>query len=415
MRFTHAHTPAALCAPTRYALLSGNYPWRGRAPGGTWGYNVPSQFKPGQQSVAQLLKPAGYRCAMFGKAGTGGYWGMQPGAKPAQTPAPVEWGFDHSLLIPRGHQSPPLAFFRDGISLSPITAGRAADWDHSKVGARLLADAVAFLETHAKEHPDQPFYLHFCSDGAHAPYVPAETLAGKKLKGVTGMTHHTDMVHEPDILLGELVATLDRLGLRKNTLIIYTSDNGGLPFERAQGHDAVAGLRGNKSTIFEGGTRVPFVAAWPERIAAGTTYAFPVGTHDLVATALDLAGLAKPAGQALDSVSLKPVLLGTQPKDQPIRQFLLTQSSPGRGPTVDNGFRAGQPQAGKRPPPKPGGPMAFAVYQGDWKLILGPAGKPAALYNLATDLAEEKNLLASEPARAATLAAEFKRIRNRNP
>jgi arylsulfatase A-like enzyme len=316
MRFTRAHSPAALCAPTRYSMLSGNYPWRGRVPSGTWGYNVSSQFKSGQQAIASMLKPAGYRCAMFGKAGIGGHWGMKPGVPPTKTAAPLKWGFDDSLLIPRGHQSKPLAFFRNGITLSPINNGRAPDWDHTKVGERLLKDAIAFLENHSSKHKDVPFYLHFCSDGAHGPYHPADTLAGKKLKGATNMTGHTDMVYETDILLGELVAALDRLGLRENTLVVYTSDNGGLPYERAMGHDSVAGLRGNKSTIFEGGTRVPFVASWPGKIKANSVCDSTIGAHDLVATALDLAGIAKPDGQAVDSISLKPVLLGAPPPPQ---------------------------------------------------------------------------------------------------
>ena len=83
------------------------------------------------------------------------------------------------------------------------------------------------------------------------------------------MTAHTDMVYETDILLGALVKALEKRGLRDNTLVIYVSDNGGLPFERDHGHDAVAGLRGLKSTIFEGGQRVPFVASWPGRIPKG--------------------------------------------------------------------------------------------------------------------------------------------------
>ena len=89
MRFTHAHTPAALCAPTRYAMLSGNYPWRGRNPGGTWGINVPSQFRPGQQAVGNMLQAAGYRTALFGKAGTGGYYAFTAGDKRPGPLAPI--------------------------------------------------------------------------------------------------------------------------------------------------------------------------------------------------------------------------------------------------------------------------------------------------------------------------------------
>ncbi|MCP5545293.1 MAG: sulfatase-like hydrolase/transferase [Akkermansiaceae bacterium] len=415
MRFTHAHAAAALCAPTRYSMLSGNYPWRGRSQKGTWGYNIPSQFRVGQKSIAQMLRDAGYRSAMFGKAGIGGFWGMKPGVPPVRTAAPVKWGFDHSLLIPRGHQAPPQAFFRDGITLSGLKRGKAPDWDASKVGATLLDDAVSFLKDHVRNHGDRPFFLHFCTDGAHEPYVPAVRIAGKKLKGVTGMTGRTDMVHETDILLGELVRTLETLGIRDDTLVIYTSDNGGLPFERAMGHDSVAGLRGKKSTIFEGGTRVPFIASWPGRVAPGTRYHHPIGTHDVVATALDLAGVEKPHGQAVDSVSLAPVLLGDVPVRTPLRDFLVTQSSPGRGPSVDFGYQAGKLKSATKAKKNKnsGREMAFAIYQGDWKLVLDAGGRPVALYDLENDLGEETNLIDRHSDRVKALAAEFRRIRNK--
>lgn len=414
MRFTHAHTPAALCSPTRYSMLTGNFPWRGRAPGGAWGYNVPSQIMPGQKTVAQLLKTAGYRTAMFGKAGIGGFWGMVPDQKPDRTPAPVEWGFDYSFLIPRGHQSSPHAFFENGVTISALKKDNAPGWDASKIGATLLEKACGFLDDHQANHKDAPFYMHFCTDGAHGPYVPAETLNGQPLKGSTKMTDHTDMIHETDILLGALVDALEQRGLRENTLVIYTSDNGGLPFERALGHDSVAGLRGNKSTIFEGGQRVPYIANWPGRIPAGTVRNQPIGTHDSVATALALAGMEIPAGQAIDSVSLVPVLSGKQDDANPVRKVLFTQSSPGRGVDVDNGYRAGKPVPKDKSKARGKGKkaLAFAVYQGDWKLVISALGEPASLYDLSHDLGEEHNLLERNPERVASMAKIYRELRN---
>jgi len=396
MRFTHAHTPAALCAPTRYAMLTGNYPWRGRNLGGIWGFNTPSQLKPGQKTVAQLLKPAGYRSAMFGKAGTGGYWGMKPGQEPEHTPAPIEWGFDYSYLIPRGHQSTPYAFFENGVVTTELVNDSAPEWNVSQIGGVLLEKAIAFLDDHKKYHSDQPFYIHFCTDGAHVPFVPAETLAGKPLKGATGMTKHADMVYETDILLGALIEELEQRDLRKNTLVIYTSDNGGLPYERYLGHDAVAGLRGRKSFIYEGGHRVMFVASWPGHVSAGIVRHQLVGTHDLVATALDLAGVAIPEDQVLDAVSLAPLLLGQIDDTSTVRQTLLVQSSPGQGPFEDGGAKANGPPVKKwknKNAEKKMKEWAFAVYDGDWKLILHENGHPAALFNLDEDLGEEQNLI----------------------
>jgi arylsulfatase A-like enzyme len=435
MRFMDAHTPAGLCAPTRYSMLTGNYPWRGRAPGGTWGFNVPSQLKPGQETVATMLQRAGYRTAMFGKAGTGGFWADSPGTRPAGELAPIEWGFDYSFLIPRGHQATPHAFYENGVAVGKVENGRVADWDPGRVGERLLEKAGAFLDDvvtrSAAAGLPQPFYLHFCTDGAHSPYVPAESLAGAPLKGTTKMTEHTDMVHETDILTGALVAALDKRGLLTNTLIFVTSDNGGLPHERQFGHDAVAGLRGKKSFIFEGGHRVPFIACWPGHIPAGTVRQQVVGTHDTVATTLELAGAAVPPGQALDSVSLVPVLLGRRDDSQPVRDDLLVQSSPGRDAFDDGGSRAGRtgslakdqeaeaeatPKtvgAAKRKRQDKGRGMAHAVYRDNWKLVFDGAGQPAALYDLTKDLAEERNLIAdvTQAARVGEMSKRFETIR----
>ncbi|MCE9554106.1 MAG: arylsulfatase [Planctomycetes bacterium] len=422
MMFTHAHTPAALCAPTRYAMLTGNYPWRGRVPTGTWGFNVPSQLLPGQQTVATMLRTAGYRTSMFGKAGTGGFWAEAPNAKHLGHLAPIQWGFDYSFLIPRGHQALPHAFYENGVRAD-------IEWDTSQVGEQLLAHALRFLDD--VEKSDKPFYMHFCTDGAHGPYVPAPTLAGEPLKGVTKMSDHTDMIHETDILTGKLLAGLQQRGLLDNTLVVYTSDNGGLPSERRFGHDSVAGLRGLKARIFEGGTRVPFVVRWPGKIPAGTVRNQPIGTHDLVATALELAGVRVPAGQALDSVSLVPVLLGQRDDLHPVRDSLLVQSSPGRGLQDDGGFCAVKPgeltvddsekeeesepnprRQKKRTNKQTG--LAHAVYDGDWKLVLDASDQPAALYHLATDLAEEKNLIAApaQADRVRQMEKQYRRIRN---
>jgi arylsulfatase A-like enzyme len=131
-----------------------------------------------------------------------------------------------------------------------------------------------------------------------------------------------------------------------------------------------------------------------------------IGTHDMVATALDFAGVDVPKGQALDSVSLVPVLTGKRGDDRPVRDSLLVQSSPGRGPFVDKGFRTRQPasrEMAKKKPEKKGRALAFALYQGDWKLVLHGSGEPAALYNLSDDLAEETNILDKHPERVTSM------------
>ncbi|NPD47860.1 arylsulfatase [Lentimicrobium sp. S6] len=421
IRFTQAHAPVSLCAPTRYSMLTGNYPWRGRNIGGTWGFNVPSQLKPGQKTIAQLLEPAGYRSAMFGKSGTGGYWGIKPG----ETPAPIEWGFDYSYLIPRGHQAKPFAFFENGICTSDIVNDSAVDWDASKIGAILLEKANHFLDDHISNYPGQPFFIHFCTDGAHEPYTPSKTLAGKTLLGATKMTHHTDMVYETDILLGALLDALEKRNLRKNTLVVYTSDNGGIPRERFFEHDAVAGLRGMKGNIYEGGHRVPFITSWPEKIASGKTMTQTVGIHDIVATAVELSGQPIPKDQVLDAVSLAPILLGRKDDTEPIRSALLVQSTARHGPLYD-GEKKANAQVFEKPTKKNIDPAvrnayrrkiktetAYALYDGNWKLIMYENGQPAELYNLQNDLGEEQNLInkVEYTNRIQEMANAFKKIK----
>ena len=458
MRFTDAHTPAALCAPTRYAMLTGNYPWRGAKPGGTWSYNGSTQFLPGQKTIGKILQEAGYRTAIFGKVNVGGVWetgdnNQVDWSKPMKD-GPIQWGFDYSYILMVGHQGPPYCFVEnnrvDGdasqmtqLKQGPLNGGMIPrdgpglpGFDSRKVGESIARKAIGFLDDHlaknraaGKEHP---FYIHFCSDGAHGPYTPPETLLGSPVKGASKMTAHTDMVHEVDVLLGKLVAALDERGLLTNTLILLTSDNGGLPFEREYGHDAVGGLRGYKSFIFEGGHRVPYLVRWGDgtpagsKIPPGTVRHQVIGAHDIVATMAELGGARLGPDQALDSVSLVPVLLGQRDDQHPVRQTLLLQSSPGRDAFMDKPptvapaeIKAQAKRKGKAKAKNAtrlavnrvyaraaqaaantgSDGMAHALREGPWKLTFDLQDKPVALYNLAEDLAEQKNRI-DDPAQA---------------
>ena len=454
MRFTQAHTPAALCAPTRYSMLTGNFPWRGREPGGTWGFDVPAQFREGQQTVANLLHAAGYRTAMFGKSGIGGKHAERDGAPDFTQPmtdGPRRWGFDYSFIIPRGHQTTPHLFLENELPACGADkllhgtgkkGGEEAnfaepDWDASRVGERLLGAAEKFLDDLPARNKTgsgaTPFFMHFCTDGAHAPYKPAEVIRGTPLQGRTRMAPHTDMVLETDILLGKLMEMLEKRGLLADTLICFTSDNGGIPSEQYLGHDAVGGLRGLKGFIGEGGHRVPFIVRWPGHVPAGTVRDQVIGAHDIVATALELAGVSVPAAQCLDAVSLVPVLTGGRDDSQPVRASLLVQCSPGRDAFDDGGIKGGpltgqekkvsslelhgkEPDADKSVKKKikkgrlPSDGMAHALYEGGWKLVINISDQPAALYDLQTDPAERLNLVA-DPAHAARVQAMEKTYR----
>ncbi|MDR1957811.1 MAG: sulfatase-like hydrolase/transferase [Planctomycetaceae bacterium] len=463
IRFTDVHTPAALCAPTRYALLTGNYPWRGRFPGGDWNWHTDTQFLPGQKTFGHFLQQAGYRTAIFGKANLGLVYERmnspdEPDFSSKLAEGPIQWGFDYSYIIPRGHQSFPYAFYEnnvlvgDSAKITTLKAGKVnggqvnadgpgvPDWDSSQTGRILTEKVIAFIDNHLeqnkKDGTDKPFLIHFNTDGAHGPYTPPEELFGRKVAGETKMTAHTDMVLEVDVIVGHLVKELRKRHLYSNTVIIITSDNGGIPAEREKfGHDAVGGLRGNKSTIWEGGTRVPFIVHWGDdtaqgsKIKPGTVTHQVVGTHDLAATFADIAGTEPGEDQALDSVSFLPVLLGKQSEDKPIRESLLVQSSPGSDiqfplsgrvpeqfrnrPNPQNAYRTFRSNQAK----KEGGDsidgIAHAILKDRRKLFLSLTDQPEFFVNLKDDPKEEVNLLedASQKKRIEEYQTIYKTIR----
>jgi len=351
---------------------------------------------------------------------------------------PIEWGFDYSYIIPRGHMTFPYVFYENNVlvgdpsKIVTLKAGKVNDgqvtadgpgdptWDSTQTGRILTEKVIAFIDNHLeqnkKDGTDKPFLVHFNTDGAHSPYTPPKELFGKELAGHTKVTPKTDMIYEVDIIVGELVKALKERKLYANTVIIVTSDNGGIPtpVDREKGHDAVGGLRGNKSTIWEGGTRVPFVVHWGDdteagsKIKPGTVTNQVIGTHDLAATFAEIAGVEPGEDQALDSVSFLPVLLGKQSEDKPIRENLLVQSSPGSDILFEfpNAIKVPE-QFRNRPRPQQAyknsraktardngfDGIAHAVLKENWKLILGLQDEPQFLSNLNDDPKEATNLL----------------------
>lgn len=457
MRFTDAHSTSALCAPSRYSLLTGNYAWRGLKPGGSWLWFKNPQILPGQQTIGHLLQRAGYRTAIIGKLHLGGEFEWTADnhidfTQPMKT-GPQEWGFDYSFTLLSGHQSPPYVFFENNrvygdpasieaypsIYLSngvTLPAGPGLPrWNPEKINYQLLAKAQQFISADG----EQPFYLHFSTPGAHWPYALPTALLGARIAGKTGVSDRTDMIYSVDVILSKLMKTLRDTGKLDNTLIVITSDNGGSNEDRPLGQDANRGLLAEKSFIGEGGHRVPLIAWWPGHIPAGQVQPAVVGTHDMVATFAALAGASYAPTQVLDSVSLMPLLLG-QVSVTPPRDALLIDSGLGRdafdssGPSWQQKTDAHvQPAAWKRrfllwmrhvqqrlsDDPQDGftvseekpeydywnnraslgdgsgsDGMAHALRMGPWKLVFDIAhDAPVALYNLDRDLAETNNLI----------------------
>jgi arylsulfatase A-like enzyme len=210
----------------------------------------------------------------------------------------------------------------------------------------------------------------------HKPWTPPETLDGTAVAGATGVGEKADMILELDLEVGAILHALEERGLSQETLVIFTSDNGGIKAGSPDGHDSVGGLKGSKVGIYEGGHRVPFIAKWgdgtPEGsiIAPGSTSNELIEIHDYVAALYDLTRQDMPEEQALDSANILPILLGQQPANTPLREFLLFQSS-----NTDL-------QVDRR-----------GIRQGNWTLLFDAQGDPVELYDLANDLPQMKNLI----------------------
>ena len=213
-----------------------------------------------------------------------------------------------------------------------------------------------------------------------------------RFRGTSGCGWRGDVIHQLDWTVGEVLAALDRLGLSENTLVIFTSDNGGaIKDTYDDGTNALhelqppnGSLRGSKGMLYEGGHRVPFIARWPGHIAAGSTSGALIGHVDALATFAALTGQKLPAGAGPDSFNVLPALLGEK-TPQPARDHLVLQNN---------------------------GQSPLALREGDWMLIEKPQQRAVEVYNLATDLPEKHDLSASEPERVKAMAARLETIRS---
>jgi arylsulfatase A-like enzyme len=417
MKFTDAHTPSAVCTPTRYGVITGRYNWRTKLQSGVLGGLSPRLIEQGRLTVAQMLRDNGYATACIGKWHLGMDWAKHEGKtveelnveKPDQVwsvdftkpiaNGPNAVGFDYYFGIAASLDMVPYTFIEnDRVTVVPTkeTAfpmmtdrenggltrkGPAAEgFEAVDVLPTLTAKATEWIAKSAKQA--RPFFLYLPFNAPHTPINPLPSWKGK-----SGLNAYADYVMQVDSAAGEVLAALDNAGVAGNTLVFFTSDNGCSPqakFEElcAKGHDPSAGFRGTKADIFEGGHRVPFIVRWPGKVKAGGSSAQIVCLADFMATAAEIIGAKLPAGAAEDSVSLVPEMLGT---DGPRRTTLVSHSING----------------------------SFAIRDGNWKLCLcaGSGGwsapKPGTaaekglpadqLYDLAADRSEQKNVAAGHP------------------
>ncbi len=410
-RFTDAHSPSAVCTPTRYGLLTGRYAWRTRLQQGVLQGYDPALIEGGRLTLPELLRRQGYRTGGFGKWHLGfGRRARVDYARPLR-PGPLEIGFDRFFGIPSSLDFPPYVFVdqdrptrqpteqigdsrgqRDGGAGFWRAGAIAPGFRHADVLPEVTRQAIAFLQ---EQSAAQPFFCYLPFASPHTPWLPSAAWQGKSPAGPYG-----DFVMETDAAIGQVLAVLRERGLDRNTLVLLTSDNGAhwLPNEiERTGHRANGPWRGQKSDIFEAGHRVPFIARWPGVIPPGTTSDATLCHVDFTATIAELLGVPLPDDAAEDSFSFLS-RLQDRASEAPARRSLVSHSGNG----------------------------VFAYREGRWKLIEGlgsggftpparvqpgPDGVTGQLYDLRTDPGETRNRWAERPEIVARLAARLKVIR----
>jgi arylsulfatase A-like enzyme len=437
MRFTQGHSPASVCSPSRYNLMTGRYCWRTWAGHGTVWANDPLLIEDGRLTLAALLKEAGYATGCvgkwhlgFGRPGTPGWDDMLgPDFNGELRPGPLDVGFDRFFGMPAVAQHPniyiegrrvvglraddPILFINDPRSSyqvdylkRPRTAptnlqmasGKSAQLVFEDCALRLTQEAVAFIQT----HQGHPFFLYLAPRNIHSPLKPNARFAGTSAVGVYG-----DFIHELDWSVGQILDALDRFRVANNTLVVFSSDNGGVPPVRQEtvpaqvmGHRINGPLRGQKTEVFEGGHRVPFIVRWPGRAKAGVTSDALVANTDLLATCADIVDRPLPNNAGEDSYSFLSTLLG-ETTGRPLRSALVTDSMLGLLAIQEGPWKLIQGQGGggyfpqgSPPPPAPG--------------LVNPPGQ---LYHLGDDLGETRNRYSERPEIVARLTAMLERIR----
>lgn len=420
-RFVDAHSPSAVCSPTRYGILTGRYCWRTSLQRGVLWIDDPLLIETGRPTIASRLRDAGYHTAFVGK------WHLGLGSsKPTDWTGPLDAGphtvgFVESIGIPSSLDIPPYVWFRNGLGDPPPTetiegsAHRREDgggfWRkgaiaegfvHEEVLPRSVDESIEIIQRHATDRPNQPLFLELCLSAPHTPWLPQESW-----RGTSGAGHYGDFVNQVDDEIGRLLTTLEAEGMAGSTLVVFTSDNGShWPREDIQRwlHDANLGYRGQKADIHEGGHRVPMLIRWPGVVEPGSKIDRTVCLTDLYATCLAAGGAgSRGDGDGIqggeDSIDLVPLLRDGDESDLDARPGIVHHSLDGM----------------------------FAIRVGDWKLVegLGSGGftapkrirnpedrPPYQLYNLAEDPTESKNIASERPEKREELRAVLEAIRS---
>ncbi len=416
MRFTNAHAPASICTPTRYGFLTGRYPWRSDLKFGVTGTHDPLIIETERATISGWLKNLGYRNAAIGK------WHLGYGVdKPVDytgvlSPGPLDLGFEYHFGVPQNHgdivgvyvendhvyglRSKKVAPYSRTYYGPQYVGIDAPQRDNKDVMQDLTDKTISWL---SQQNAETPFFLYFAAVAVHHPITPSDYMRGKSDCGPYG-----DFIQDLDMSVGRIVETLEYMGLMDNTILIFTSDNGGeIPSDNPNapeiqalnaGLKANGDLRGDKHTIWEGGTRVPLIFSWPGHVEEATVSPEMINILDVFATLADITGGGLPDNKEIapDSHSFYKVLTGSSEKH--IRQSMVTADA--------NGMHAIQMGEWKYIDDTP--PEGFSM---DRLKSIQETFKPR-LFNLDDDPGEEVNLYEDKPEMVEKLKSELKRIRS---
>jgi len=440
LQFQQGYATAATCTPSRYSLLSGTYPWRNERarilPG-----NAPLIIGEDEQTLPGMLRDAGYATGIVGKWHLGLGDGNQDwNGEIAGTPLDV--GFDESYImaatndrvpcvyidgrevdgldhddpievqyvrdnpfpeLPTGRDNPELLkmMYSHGHDMSIVNGvsrigymrgGKAALWTDETMAEVFADKAISFVA----DHKDEPFFLYYAFHQPHVPRVP-----GPRFAGTTGLGPRGDVIAEMDWCVGELLNALQRLGLDENTIVVFSSDNGpvlddGYEDQAAElvgEHHPAGPLRGGKYSMFDGGTRVPFLLRWTGTVEPGRSDAIVCHVDFLASFATLVDGTVQPDAAA-DSLDVLPALLG---QSQEGRQELVTEGRQGNTVVRHGDWVCIPPHPGPAISPGTG-------------IELGNAPEPQ-LYDLSQDIGQIRNLAAERPERVKEMAARLEEIR----
>jgi len=419
MSFTDAHATSAVCTPSRYSIITGRYNWRSKLKSYVLGGFSPPLIDNNRKTVAQLLRKGGYATHMVGKwhlgmtlpKGEGFVEAQEFGdsypidyTKPIEN-GPTSVGFDSYYGISGSLDMPPYVYIKDDRFTAVPTrttkgSGKgfwregltADDFVHEEVLDHLTDKALEVI----RENKDNPFFLYFALPAPHTPILPHP-----KFRGASNTNAYGDFVLHCDDVVGRVLDALKENGIDEHTLVILTSDNGCSPMadfaELAQfGHNPSYHFRGMKSDIFEGGHRVPLLMRWPDAIKPNTVCNTLVCLSDFYATIADILNLALAEDEAVDSVSLLPLLQDCSHSE--VRSSLVHQSLDG-----SLSLRKGKYK------------LEMCKGSGGWSSPVPHSkeelGLPSIqLYDLQTDVAETMNIASEHPQLVEAMKEELTAI-----